>query len=68
MYFLREISFLFIICILFFVVSILFYGEIRHLRKENRLLRRIIDRERRDREGCSGGDREKNDIDPGKKT
>ena len=36
---LREVLFLFLLCGLFFIIMVLFYMDMRHLRRENELLR-----------------------------
>ena len=46
MYFLREVLYLFIVCGLFFIVMLLLYFEIAQLRRENSLLRRIIEEQK----------------------
>ena len=47
--FLREVLYLFLLCGLFFIVLLIMYYEIRYLRKENKMLREIIEKHIREK-------------------
>jgi len=49
--FLREVLYLFIVCGLLFIVLLIMYYDIRYLRKENKMLRRIIEKHIREKKG-----------------
>ena len=49
--FLREVLYLFIVCGLLFIVLLIMYYDIRYLRKENKMLREIIEKHIREKKG-----------------
>jgi|GEM_PF-6709152 len=55
MFLLREVFFLFLVCFLFFILMLLLYFEIRTLRKENKLLHRILKKYQKELREGSGG-------------
>ena len=53
--FLREVLYLFIVCGLLFIVLLIMYYDIRYLRKENKMLREIIEKHIREKKGAREG-------------
>ena len=50
--FLKEVLYLFLVCGLLFIVLLIMYYDIRYLRKENKMLRQIIDKHIREKKGA----------------
>jgi len=62
--FLKEVLYLFLVCGLLFIVLLIMYYDIRYLRKENKMLREIIDNHIRENKGT--GEDESGQGDKGK--